>query len=281
MPENIYPCLWCDNDAKPMAEFYLKAFGNGRITAETPPTVMFELFGQTIMGLNGGPVFQKNPSISFFVTFDNEAEITAAWNALIEGGTALMPFQQYPWAKKYGWLRDKFGTTWQLSWSDLHAFPQRLTPLLMFVGDKAGKAEEAIGRYTAMFPNSSTDMLARYEAGEGDTPGLLKHARFTLDGHGFMAMDSSLKHAFDFNEGVSIVVVCKDQAEVDHYWTKLLEGGGEESMCGWLKDAYGVSWQIVPARLLELVSSKDKKVAERAMTAMMGMRKIEIDKLDA
>ena len=125
-----------------------------------------------------------------------------------------------------------------------------------------------------MFKNTSITGIARYEAGEPDIEGNIKHAQFTLDNQVFMAMDSSAQHLFAFNEGVSLVVDCDNQAEVDYYWGKLTEGG-EESMCAWLKDAFGVSWQIVPKLLSKLLNDPDRVKAGRAMQAMMQMRKID------
>jgi predicted 3-demethylubiquinone-9 3-methyltransferase (glyoxalase superfamily) len=127
--------------------------------------------------------------------------------------------------------------------------------------------------------------ISRYEKGEGDpevsgqvVEGTVKHGRFLLDGQMFVAMDSSMAHAFSFSEGVSISVSCETQEEIDHYWNKLIADGGQESMCGWLKDKYGVSWQIVPSILGKLMSDPGK--GQRVMQALMQMKKLEIDKLE-
>ncbi|MGH3361556.1 MAG: VOC family protein [Nocardioides sp.] len=140
--------------------------------------------------------------------------------------------------------------------------------------------EEAAEFYTKIFPNSSVGHLTRYtEAGPGE-PGTAMAGEFTLDGLTFRAINGGPAHA-TFSEAISFSVNCADQAEVDHYWEALLADGGEESMCGWLKDRFGLSWQIVPTRLYELVSDPDPARAQAATEAMLTMRKIVVADLEA
>jgi predicted 3-demethylubiquinone-9 3-methyltransferase (glyoxalase superfamily) len=190
--EKIIPHLWFDKEAKEATAFYATLFPNSSVNNVTTITgtpsgdsdiVSFTLAGQKFMAISAGPYFKLNPAISLFVVFDNEAEIESVWNKLIDGGKALMPYQTYPWAKKYGWLQDKYGLSWQLSWSENHQMAQKITPMMMFTGDKAGKTKDAIAEYTSIFPNSKTDLLVPYEKGDGDQEGFIKHARFTLDGN--------------------------------------------------------------------------------------------------
>lgn len=280
MKNKIFPCLWFDGQAKAAAELYCSVFDNSKITVNSPVVVNFELNGQKFMGLNGGPQFKINPSISFYVTCETEEEIDAAWEKLIEGGFAMMPLNKYPWSPKYGWLQDKFGVSWQLTLGNIQEMGQKFTPALMFVGAQHGKAEEAINLYQSLFPNSSTRLLVRYEEGDNDTTGTVKHAQFLLDGQVFAAMDSGMAHNFAFNEGLSFVIDCDGQEEVDFFWNKLTADGGQESQCAWLKDKYGVSWQIVPKQLMQLMSSPDHEKAGRVMQAMLKMKKIIIADLE-
>jgi predicted 3-demethylubiquinone-9 3-methyltransferase (glyoxalase superfamily) len=150
---------------------------------------------------------------------------------------------------------------------------QKFTPTLMFTHDQCGKAEEAIHFYTSLFPESSVTGILKYSADDDDEEGMVKHAQFRLDGYVFMAMDSSYDHAFKFSEGISIAVDCDTQEEIDHYWEKLT-AEGEESMCGWLKDKYGVSWQIVPAILPQLMADPEK--GQKVVDAFLKMRKFDI-----
>jgi predicted 3-demethylubiquinone-9 3-methyltransferase (glyoxalase superfamily) len=191
-----------------------------------------------------------------------------------------MPYNTYPWAKKYGWVQDRFGVSWQLSWSEYHTMPQKITPLLMFTQKGAGKAKMALEKYTKIFPDSSIDMTVPYAAGEGDVEGYLKHARFTLCGQGFMAMDSSGPHAFTFNEAFCLLVNCDTQEEIDAYW-KALSAVPEAEQCGWLKDEFGVSWQIVPRQLGTMMSCGDAAKVARVTAAFMKMKKFNIQELEA
>lgn len=277
MKNKFFPCLWQNGTGKQAAELYSAAFGDTFITADNGMVVMLEISGCKIMLLNGGPVFTPNPSISLFATFSNEKDVEAAWNTLSEGGMALMPLNKYPWSDKYGWLQDKFGVSWQLMLVKPGLMEQKITPAFMFTQSMAGKAEEAMKFYTSLFPNSSIQDINRYEKGEPDVEGTVKHGRFLLNGQMFVAMDSSAAHAFAFSEGVSISVDCDTQEEIDKYWTSLTANGGQESMCGWLKDKYGVSWQIVPSMIGKLLSDPVK--GQRVMQAVMQMKKLEIDKL--
>jgi predicted 3-demethylubiquinone-9 3-methyltransferase (glyoxalase superfamily) len=238
--------------------------------------VTFTLLNINFMAISAGPYFKLNPSASLFFTFNNEAEIDDVWNKLVEGGSVLMPYHAYPWAQKYGWLTDRFGVSWQLSMSEHHITKQRITPMLMFTQSVAGKAKEAIEKYTALFPNSKTEMLVPYAEGEGGTVGFLKHARFTLDGLTFMAMDSSAPHAFTFNEAMSFLVTCDTQEEIDRYWDALIADGGSESQCGWCKDKYGVSWQIVPRIMNQMMTSGDSEKINRVTQAFLKMKKFDI-----
>lgn len=287
MIKNIAPFLWFDEQAEEAARFYTSIFQNSRINGiahfgdHVPGpkgkviTVDFTLCGQDFIALNGGPEFSFNPAISFFVNCQNEAEIDALWNKLSEGGSVLMELGPYPFSEKFGWLADKYGVTWQLS---LNHLPQSIAPCLLFVGAQNGKAEQAIREYVGLFQNSHVDQIERYGKGEGETEGAVKHARFTLNGQPFIAMDSGLDHHFTFTPAISLYVNCDTQEEVDHLWDALTTGG-QEVQCGWLADKYGVSWQIVPGILLELMHDPDAEKANRVTQAMLKMKKIEINQL--
>jgi predicted 3-demethylubiquinone-9 3-methyltransferase (glyoxalase superfamily) len=275
MANTIYPCLWFNGQAKQAAELYCSVFSNSKITADTPMVVNFEIEGRKVMGLNGGPMFKINPSISLFVTCQSGEEIESIWNKLSEGGSVMMALDKYPWSEKYGWLTDKFGMTWQLMLGELPAGGQKITPSLLFVGEQFGKAQEALKQYTSLFPGSEILNVHINHAG-GEQEGTLEFANFTLRNEIFAAMDGFGQHEFTFNEGVSLVVECETQAEIDNYWNKLTEGG-QESMCGWLKDRFGVSWQIIPKVLGSLMTEPAK--AQRVMEALMKMKKLDIETL--
>jgi len=275
MNNTIYPCLWFDDNAKEAAELYCSVFQNSKVLDETPLVVNFELNGIRIMGLNGGPMFKLNPSISLFVYCESLDETNEVWDKLIEGGKELIPIDTYPWSKRYGWLEDKFGFTWQISVADSEDTKLKITPSMLFTGDKFGRAEEAINFYSSVFENSSTDLLMHYEDNDPNK-GKVLYSEFNLNRYSIIAMDGPGVHEYTFNEAVSFVVDCQTQEEIDYYWGKLT-AGGEESPCGWLKDKFGVSWQIVPAILGKLMSDPEK--SERVINAFMQMKKFDIKKL--
>ncbi|HEX2275309.1 MAG TPA: VOC family protein [Acidimicrobiales bacterium] len=148
-----------------------------------------------------------------------------------------------------------------------------ITPCLWFDTE----AEEAAAFYTSVFPNSRVLHVARYGKAGPRPEGMVMTVNFELDGQEFVALNGGPE--FTFNEAVSFQVACQTQDDVDRYWARLTEGG-EEGPCGWLKDRYGVSWQIIPNRLLELVEDPDADRAQRAMTAMLGMKKIDVAALE-
>lgn len=149
-----------------------------------------------------------------------------------------------------------------------------IAPCLWFDGN----AEDAAQLYTSLFPDSRVDKVHRSPADNPSTPeGAVLTVEFTLAGRPFIGLNGGPE--FSFTEAVSFSIDCKDQGEVDRYWDALIEGGGEPSQCGWLKDRFGVSWQVIPRELPELLNAPDRDGARRAMEAMLQMSKIDVAKL--
>jgi len=276
MTNKIYPCLWFNGNAREAADFYCTVFNDISITSDNQMVVMIEASQFKIMLLNGGPEFTFNPSVSFYTICETEEELDGLWKKLLEGGSVMMPLDKYPWSCKYGWLQDRFGVSWQLTMGNIADCGQRFTPALMFTGKQNGNAENAIRLYTSLFKNSGIRLISRYGKEDHDTEGNVNHAQFRLNDQVFIAMESSVSHNFSFNESISLVVECEDQKEIDHFWYGLTEGG-EEGQCGWLKDKFGLSWQIIPGILSELMSYPAK--SHKVIDAFLKMRKFEIDKL--
>lgn len=276
MSQKMNPCIWANNNAKEMAEFYVSIFDDIIISHENPSVVIVEISGQKIMLLNGGDHFKPNPSVSLHLNCDTETEVEKLSTSLLEGGFALMALGEYPWSKKYAWIQDKYSVNWQLYFTPQKQ-PQKLVPTLMFINKNAGKATEAMEFYTSVFPASKINNALHYD-GKEDKEGFVQHAAFTLCNYTMYCMDSSYDHKFDFDEGVSIVVHCKDQEEIDNYWSALTSNGGQESMCGWLKDKYGLSWQIVPVNMDRFFTSPE--TAKNVMDAVMKMKKLDIAEME-
>ncbi len=289
--QKITPHLWFDKQAKESAEFYTSVFPESRIDSintihDTPSgdcdIVNFTLWGYSFMSISAGPYFKTNPSISFMVNFDPsrhsdaQEQLEKMWGKLLDGGKALMPLDTYPFSEKYGWVEDKYGISWQLILTrpDGEERPT-IMPALLFTGDVCGKTEEATDHYISLFKDSHRGAIARYPAGmEPDAEGSIMFTDFMLDNQWFVAMDSAHKHEFSFNEGISFIVSCEDQAEVDHFWS--LSAVPESEQCGWLKDAYGVSWQIVPKAMNELMSTGTSKQVGRVTKAFLSMKKFDL-----
>lgn len=275
----IYSCLWFDGQAKAAADFYCSLFQNAKVTVDTPMVVNFEIDGQKFMGLNGGPDFKLNPSASLFVISESDQEVEKLWSALQQGGQVMMPIGVYDWSEKYFFLQDQFGVSWQVMKGKYSDVNQKICSLLLFTGKNFGQAEEAVKFYTSLFPLSAIQGILLYQENE-IAPGKVKHSQFVLNEKVFMAMDGPGEHAFQFNEAFSFVVECESQKEIDFYWKQLTDSGGQASRCGWLKDKFGVSWQIIPNNLGMLMSGSDPAKSQRVMQALMIMNKLDMATLE-
>jgi predicted 3-demethylubiquinone-9 3-methyltransferase (glyoxalase superfamily) len=295
--QKIVPSLWFDREAEEAARFYASLFEGSQVGEPIRATkagfeihglpegtvmnIPFTLAGLSFVGINGGPLFKFNPSVSFLVACRTKEEVDALWGRLNAGGQALMELGEYPFSERYGWTADRYGLSWQVMHMGARPIGQKIIPTLMYVGAQAGRAEEAIRLYASVFENSAVDGIDRYGKDEGpDREGTVKHAAFTLEGQSFAAMDSAYPHAFAFNEAISFMRLCQTQAEIDRFWAALTAGGGQESVCGWLKDKFGVSWQIAPAALEGMLRDPDQARVERVTNAFLRMKKFDIAELE-
>ena len=296
--QKIVPHLWFTHDARAAAEFYTSVFPGGKITgvsrypgAGLPDFLQglagqelafdFEVLGCRFAAINGGEApFKPNPSVSFAITCGSAGEVDALWDRLSEGGAELMPLGSYPFSERYGWVQDRFGISWQLLFSsDAEQHQQRVAPALMFTGENTGQAEQAMRFYMGIFPESRFDGdIGRYQPDavpEAGMAGMVSSAAFRLAGQRFLAMDSGWQHDFTFNEAVSFLIRCADQNEIDTYWEALSADPAAER-CGWLKDRYGLSWQVVPRNLSELLQNPDGSTNAEAFAAFLRMSKIDL-----
>lgn len=280
MKPKIHPAIWFDQQGAEAAKFYCSIFEDSGIINESPVSVTFELGGYYLMGINGGPMFKPNPSISFYVECDSVEEIDEKFKYLSADGMVMMDLGKYPWAARYAFFQDKFGVSWQLTLQTEGMNNQKIMPSMLFVNDKNGKAENAVKLYTSIFKNGKVLDMAFYREGEGNKAGHVLFSRSEIAGFQFIAMDGPGNHAFDFTEGMSFLVSTEDQAETDYLWERFTADGGQESQCGWLKDPFGVSWQIVPERFMELISSGNPEQTKRVFAAMMPMKKLIIADLE-
>lgn len=290
--QKIVPHLWFDTQAKEAAEFYCSVFPDSRVTNfttihDTPSgdcdILSFTLMGCDFMSISAGPLFTFNPSVSFMVRFDPEQDENARikiddiWARLAEGGKVLMPLDEYPFSERYGWIQDQYGLSWQLILANPgDAARPAIVPSLLFVGEQCGKTEAASAFYINTFKGSKRGELAYYPAGmEPDKEGTVMYTDFALEGQWFAAMDSAREHGFGFNEAISFIVNCKDQQEIDHYWERL-SAVPEAEQCGWLKDEYGLSWQIVPDDMNAMMADDDRQRLDRVTQALLPMKKLDL-----
>lgn len=293
--QKIVPHLWFDKEAKEAAEFYTSIFPDSKIRNittlhNTPsgdtPIVSFELAGFNFMAISAGPLFKFNPSISFILNFDPskdpqaQQDLDKLWEKLSEEGKALMPLQEYPFSKRYGWIQDKYGVSWQLMLTDPKGQERPfIIPSLMFTKNLYGKVEEAIKFYTSVFRDSKIGTINRYGPNqEPDKAEAVSFAEFMLEGQWFGAMESAREHNFIFNEAISLMRLCENQEEIDYFWEKL-SAVPDSEQCGWLKDKYGISWQITPKAMEEMMANGTKDQIDRLTQAFLPMKKIDIAQL--
>lgn len=292
--QKITPHLWFDKEAKEAAEFYTSVFPNSKITnttvlRNTPSgdcdVVSFDVMGYSFMAISAGPYFKLNPSVSFMVNFDPSQDpdavkkIDELWAKLSEGGQALMPLGEYPFSKRYGWVQDKYGLSWQLILTNPQGEKRPLIiPSIMFVGDVVGKATEATDFYISVFKDSKRGTIAPYGPGSApDKEGTVMFTDFMLEGQWFAAMDSARMHDFKFSEAISLLINADNQEEIDYYWEKL-SAVPEAEQCGWLKDKYGLSWQVSPAIMNEMMNGTQEQI-DRVTKAFLQMKKFDLAKL--
>lgn len=289
--QRIVPCLWFDKEVKEATQYYVDVFPNSKINSivtlnDTPAgstdLVSFDILDYSFIAINGGPDFKFNTSISFIVTFDQKkdkdakGELYSIWNKLLDGGEVLMPLEEYPFSESYGWVQDKFGVSWQLILLD--GLP-RIIPSLQFAGDVCGKAFDATEFYISIFDNSNRDSIYYYPVENNqNTESLIMFTDFYLDKLCFAANDNIENKDKKFNEAISLIINCENQEEIDYYWNKLSNDPGSEA-CGWLKDKYGLSWQVNPIVLDEMMVKGSKEQIDRLTKTILPMKKLDIIKL--
>ena len=282
MDQVITPAIWCDGTADEAAQFYTDVFRDASIAEQVPGlAATVSIHGFKLSLINGGNQYAPNPSISCILNFDpllfgGEEQARAYLDELYERlstGGVLMELGEYPFSPRYAWVRDRFGMTWQLMLTDPDGDPRPFViPSFMFGGTNHANAEEATDAWIALFDNSRRGVLYRYEEGGPLDAGTVMFTDFTLRGTWMAATDSGTFHDFTFTPGVSIIVSCRDQEEIDRYWAGL-SAVPEAERCGWCVDRWGVSWQVVPHNIAELMAD----AATRDKILHMG--KIDLTKL--
>lgn len=282
--QKIVPHLWYDTQAKEAALFYISLFDQSRlvntVTLKDTPSgdseiVSFELAGMEFMSISAGPFFKFNPSISLMVTCDSIDEVDYLYEMLVEGGSVLMPLDEYPFSKRYVWLEDRYGLSWQLIFNENSDYKQKIIPSFLFSNEVSGKAKEAINFYMSIFNDSKVNLVSHYE--EDNTK--INYANFILENYHLIVMDNTFETDYNFNEAFSLLVYCDTQEKIDYYWNKL-SAVLESEQCGWLKDKFGVSWQITSKNMNDMLLNGSEIENERVTKAFLQMKKIDLVTLE-
>ena len=282
MDQLITPAIWCDGTADEAARFYADVFREGSVVEQVPGlAATVSIHGFRLSLINGGGQYAPNPSISCILNFDpllfgGEDQARTYLDELYERlstGGVLMELGEYPFSPRYAWVRDRFGMTWQLMLTDPAGEPRPfILPSFMFGGTNHANAEEATEAWIALFDDARRGALRRYEEGGPMEAGTVMFTDFTLRGTWMAAMDSGASQDLTFTRGVSMIVSCRDQEEIDRYWTGL-SAVPEAERCGWCVDRWGVSWQVIPHNIAELMAD----AATREKILQMG--KIDLTRL--
>lgn len=284
--QSIIPCIWFERDVETIAEWYVSVFPDSFVdyttTFSSSPVgdttiVTVSLAGQFVQLLGGGTTEERNPSISYMVSLSTAEEVESLWSQLSEGADILIPLDTYDFSERYGWLKDRYGVSWQVM-HDGGMDIQRVTPCLLFVNEAFGRAEVAMNDWVSVFPDSyvRTEHTVRYTEDDGAAlAGKVNYARFVLSGREFVVMDSNEPHDFSFQPTQSLVAFCETQEDIDAYWSQL-SAVPEAEECGWLQDRYGVSWQIIPWEMEEMMSTGTQEQIERVVQACLPMKKLDL-----
>ncbi len=283
--QKIIPHLWFDKEAVEAAGLYTELFEDSKIisigTIPNTPSgdtdiVDFQLAGLRFMAISAGPVFSFNPSVSLMVSCNTKEEVDRLYSQLSVNGTELMPLGEYPFSKWFAWIQDRYGLNWQLMLTEKTEGIQRIRPTLLFSGEACGKAEAAIDYYVSVFEKSNKGYVNDYAAGEAvDSRAKINYGELSLFGNQFIAMDHGYGADFTFNEAFSFLIQCENQQEIDYYWDKL-SFVPEAEQCGWAKDQFGLSWQIAPRILNDILTHGTKEEVRRVTEAFLKMKKLDI-----
>ncbi len=287
--QKIVPHLWYDKEALEAAKLYVSLFDQSYIvnTVTIPDTpsgdaelVEFRLANLNFSAISAGPYFTFNPSVSLMVACETKEEVDRLYHALSPGGSELMPLDEYPFSKYYVWLSDKYGLGWQLMLVEDASEHPKIRPCLLFSGSACGFAEAAAAFYTSVFREVKKGYFNYYKPGEAVDPrAKVNYGEVDILGTSIVIMDHGYGADFTFNEAFSFEVLCNDQKEIDYYWDKL-SAVPEAEQCGWLKDQYGLSWQIEPAAMKEMMSHGTKEEMKRITEAFLKMKKFDIAALE-
>lgn len=288
--QKLIPHVWYDNKAYEAAQWYVALFDDSKITLrrtiyDTPSgdaeLVNFELAGFKIASISAGPYFELNNAVSLMVGCKNIEDVDRLYKELSKDGNVLMPINAYPFSKRYGWIQDRYGLSWQLMLDENLTEKFSIRPCLLFGDGVCGKAEEAMNRLTEIIEGSKIGFISYYNVGEAqDTRAKVNYGELSLLGTECVFMDHGYGGEESFNEALSFIISCDDQKELDYY-TDQLSYDTEAEQCGWVKDVFGISWQLNPSSLESMYQNCTVEEAERMTQALLKMKRLDIRALEA
>jgi predicted 3-demethylubiquinone-9 3-methyltransferase (glyoxalase superfamily) len=287
--QSLVSHLWYDKEAYEAANWYVSLFEDSKIidTTTIPDTpsgdanlVDFQLANQRFSAISAGPYFNLNPSISLMVACDTRDEVDRLYAQLSLGGIELMPLGEYPFSKWYVWLQDKYGLSWQLMLVEDMQEHQRIRSSLLFAGDVCGRAKEALEYYSDLFSDAKTGFVNYYMPSKDiDERAQINYSELNIGETQLILMDHGAGGDFTFNEAFSFMIPCDNQEEIDYYWDKLSKVS-EAEQCGWVKDQFGVSWQIVPSNMNDIMMNGTEEEVKRVTEAFLKMKKFDLAELE-
>lgn len=285
--QTIIPHLWYNTEAKEAVAFYVDLFGGNvdwtYTITDTPSgdsdLIQFQLGNMTLAAISAGPYFKLNESMSLMVNVASKDEVTRLYQALSEGGRVLMPLGEYPFSPYYVWLEDRFGLSWQLSYAPDLDKPYQFDICLLFSQGQVGLAQPMLDYYKDKLPQARLGRLSYYGEGEAAVEAAkLNYAELLVAGQKMIVMDHGYGGEASFNEAFSLMVYVDSQDELDFYYD-LLSAVPEAEMCGWVKDQFGISWQIVPRMLMEAYDTASPEKVKAVNAAVMTMKRLDIAKI--
>ncbi|MFH0394745.1 VOC family protein [Streptococcus sp. A34] len=281
--QTIIPHLWYNTEAKEAVEFYVDLFG-GKIDwaytiTDTPSgdsdLVQFQLGDMTLAAISAGPYFKLNESMSLMVNVASKDDVSRLYEALSDGGRVLMPLAEYPFSPYYVWLEDRFGLSWQLSYAPDLDKPYQFDICLLFSQEQVGLSQPMLDYYKDKLPQASVGQLSYYGEGEAAVEAAkLNYAELLVAGQKLIVMDHGYGGEASFNEAFSLMVYVDSQDELNFYYD-LLSAVPEAEMCGWVKDQFGISWQIVPRMLMEAYDTASPEQIKAVNAAVLTMKRLD------
>ncbi|CQR25250.1 glyoxalase/bleomycin resistance protein/dioxygenase superfamily protein [Streptococcus varani] len=286
--QTIIPHLWFDREALEAAQLYTSPFPDSHMDwthdlTDTPSgdavLVQFQLANLTLAAISAGPYFKLNESTSLMVHFQNKDELDRIFETLSEAGRVLMPLGEYPFNSYYVWLEDQFGLSWQFFYSPENSRAVQLEICLLFSQEQVGQVRSFLEKAQALFPNSQIGTVNHYQENEKqEAKAQINYGELLLNQQRLVVMENGFGGENSFNEAFSLMVYTDSQEETQRLYQQLSHVP-ESEQCGWVKDEFGISWQIVPRPLMDAYQILSKEEMKPVHDAILTMKRLNYDEI--